>query len=105
MDGHNLATLLFAGSLCILVLFRRRTRKSLPPGPPRVPLVGHLRIVPQEKQAETFHEWAKTYGDVMYLEVLGRRMVVLDSVNVSRVLLEDRGANYSCRPRLVIWEL
>ncbi|KAF9262303.1 cytochrome P450 [Marasmius fiardii PR-910] len=106
MDNRTLTSLLVVGIFVILVSFRRwRARKSLPPGPPRDPLIGHLRIIPQEKQAEAFHEWAKTYGDVMYLEVLGRRIVVLDTIKASRALLEDRGTNYSCRSRFVVWEL
>ncbi|KAF9261873.1 cytochrome P450 [Marasmius fiardii PR-910] len=103
MDNRTLASLLVAGILGILVLLRRRARKFLPPGPPSDPLIGHLRIIPQEKQADVFHEWAKTYGDVMYLEVPGRKMVVLDSVEVARTLLEERSSKYSCRPRFVVW--
>ncbi|KAF9258780.1 cytochrome P450 [Marasmius fiardii PR-910] len=105
MDNRTLVTLLIAGSLCVLVLLRPRTREPFPPGPPREPLIGHLRIMPQEKQAEVFHEWAKTYGDVMYLEIPGRRIVVLDSLDVSRALLEDKGAKYSGRPWFVIWDI
>ncbi|KAF9258225.1 cytochrome P450 [Marasmius fiardii PR-910] len=103
MDNCTLTFLLVAGILGTVVLFRRRTRRSLPPGPPSDPLIGHLRIIPQEKQAEVFHEWAKTYGDVMYLEVPGRKMVVIDSLEIARTLLEERSSKYSCRPRFVVW--
>ncbi|KAG7094714.1 hypothetical protein E1B28_005534 [Marasmius oreades] len=108
MDKHSLVVLLVTGILGVLIKWwfqRRAIRKLLPPGPPADPFIGHLRIIPRGKQAEEFHEWAKTYGDVMYLEAPGRKMVVLDSVKAAQALLEDKGANYSCRPRLVIWEL
>ncbi|KAF9262304.1 cytochrome P450 [Marasmius fiardii PR-910] len=103
MDNSTLTYLLIAGVFGILVLFRRRTRDSLPPGPPRDPLIGHLRIIPQERQSEAFHEWAKIYGDLMYLEVPGRKMVVIDSLEVARALMEERSSKYSCRPRFVVW--
>ncbi|KAG7094713.1 hypothetical protein E1B28_005533 [Marasmius oreades] len=106
MDNRKLTIVtLIAGIVAFLVWFRRRARKHLPPGPPADPLIGHLRIIPQQKQAEAFHEWAKIYGDVMFLEVPGRKMVVLNSVESARALLDDKGSNYSCRPWFVVWEL
>ncbi|ESK90250.1 cytochrome p450 [Moniliophthora roreri MCA 2997] len=78
---------------------------NLPPGPTAEPLLGHLRLIPSQGQAETFHQWAKIYGDVMYLKVFGREMVVLDSFETAQELLEKRGAKYSCRPRFVIYEI
>ncbi|KAL0568633.1 hypothetical protein V5O48_013352 [Marasmius crinis-equi] len=109
-----------------LVWFARKsTRKNpaLPPGPPGEPLIGHLRVIPPVKQAETFHEWAKEYGesyvalaihkpnlklssgDVIYLKVLGKEMIVLDTVEAAQEILEVRGAIYSCRPRFTVFEL
>ncbi|KAL0580687.1 hypothetical protein V5O48_001328 [Marasmius crinis-equi] len=69
------------------------------------PLIGHLRVIPQEKTADTLKEWSKKYGDVMYLEALGRKMVVLGSVEAAQALLENRGANYSCRPKFTLYEI
>ncbi|KAL0578234.1 hypothetical protein V5O48_003771 [Marasmius crinis-equi] len=90
-----------------LALFLRKSaqRSSLPPGPPADPLIGHLRSIPTEKMAETFHEWSKTYGDVMYVKVPGREMVILGSAEVAQALLDAKGANYSCRPKLTVFEL
>ncbi|KAF9262274.1 cytochrome P450 [Marasmius fiardii PR-910] len=86
-------------------LKNRTPKPSLPPGPPADPLIGHLRIMPTRDTAETLHEWSKTYGDVMYLKVPGREMVVLGSAEAVQELLEVRGANYSCRPKFTIFEL
>ncbi|KAK0201237.1 cytochrome P450 [Desarmillaria ectypa] len=102
--------LLYTAPLWILVwLFRRRLglarQESLPPGPPADPIIGHLRVIPPAGLPEVFHGWAKTYGDVMYLEVLGRKMIILDSVEAANDLLDMRGANYSCRPNFVIFHL
>ncbi|KAF9262281.1 cytochrome P450 [Marasmius fiardii PR-910] len=80
-------------------------RPSLPPGPPADPFIGHLRIMPTRDTAETFHEWSKTYGDVMYLKALGREMVILGSTESAQTLLEVRGANYSCRPKFTVFEI
>ncbi|KAF9018169.1 cytochrome P450 [Hymenopellis radicata] len=78
---------------------------KLPPGPKPDPLIGHLRVIPPVHQPEAFHEWAKTYGDVMYLEVLGRKMIILDTLEAANDLLEKRSANYSCRPNFVVFNM
>ncbi|KAJ7344033.1 cytochrome P450 [Mycena albidolilacea] len=77
----------------------------LPPGPPGDPLVGHLLRMPSTDSALVFHEWAKKYGDVMRLEVLGRTMIILDSYQAATDLLEKRGAIYSDRPKFTVYEL
>ncbi len=41
----------------------------------------------------------------MYLEVLGRKMIILDSVKAANDLLDKRSAIYSCRPDCVIFRL
>ena len=41
-------------------------------------------------------------GDVNYLEVLGQPLVVLNSYEACKDLLEKRSAIYSSRPRLVL---
>ncbi|KAK0439095.1 cytochrome P450 [Armillaria borealis] len=102
--------LLYTAPLWIFAwLFRQRLglakQQSLPPGPPADPIIGHIRILPPVGQPEVFHEWAKTYGDVMYLEVLGRKMIILDSVEAANDLLDKRSANYSCRPECVVFRL
>lgn len=95
-------------SLCILVVPRiirhRRQKLPYPPGPPADPILGHLRFIPTNDAYETFHEWSKQYGDVMYLEVLGKPIVVLSSEEAASDLLERRGANYSDRPAFPIYE-
>lgn len=44
-------------------------------------------------------------GDVMYLNMLRRSVVVLNSVEAAIDLLEKRSANYSDRPPFPIFEL
>uniref|UniRef100_A0A0W0EW69 Putative cytochrome P450 n=1 Tax=Moniliophthora roreri TaxID=221103 RepID=A0A0W0EW69_MONRR len=91
--------------LAVLWIAWPKRRSFLPPGPVADPLIGHARIIPAQNQGAAFHEWAQTYGDLMYLRVFGRDMVVIGSFETAQELLESRGANYSCRPRFVIWEM
>ncbi|KAF8188191.1 cytochrome P450 [Mycena galopus ATCC 62051] len=80
-------------------------RRLLPPGPPKDPLIGHLRYMPTAQAPFLFHEWAKTYGDVMHLQVFGKSMIVLDTLQAAVDLLDKRGSIYSDRPPLPLYEL
>ena len=40
-------------------------------------------------------------GNIIYLNVLGNKLIVLNSIDDARELLDKRGAQYSNRPRAV----
>jgi len=89
-----------------LVLPRRGGRPPLPPGPPGEPVLGHLRVVPAYGPEYAYMRWSREYGsDVLFLRVLGQPVVVLNSVRAAVDLLDKRGANYSDRPRFVLFEV
>lgn len=78
----------------------------LPPGPPGEPLLGHFRLIPAVGPEQKYIEWSKKYGsDILYLNVLGRPIIVINSVKVAHDLLDKRGANYASRPRFVLFEV
>ncbi|KAJ6535175.1 cytochrome P450 [Mycena capillaripes] len=97
----TLYALLFAGIAILLYLWSSQIeRRPLPPGPPKDPLIGHLRYMPTAQAPFVFHEWAETYGDVMHLQVLGKSMIVLDTLQAAVDLLDKKGSIYSDRPPL-----
>ncbi|KAJ3491620.1 hypothetical protein NLI96_g552 [Meripilus lineatus] len=102
-----LAALLCAFGL--LHLFRRltarRTDVGLPPSPPADPLIGHLRLMMHPIQESTYYEWHRNYGDIMYLNVLGKPIVLLNSEQAARELLDKKGKIYSDRPHFPAHEL
>ncbi|KAJ7202043.1 cytochrome P450 [Mycena pura] len=57
--------------------------------------------MPKTHEWKTFAQWAKTYGDCVYVNVLGQPIVILDSFAAANDLLKQRSAIYSSRPRLV----
>ncbi|KAF7331319.1 Cytochrome P450 [Mycena kentingensis (nom. inval.)] len=81
---------------------RARNRPPLPPGPPRLPLVGHLFKIPTEQTAEVYHSWTQTYGDVIHLSVCGTSMLILGTHEAAVDLLEKRSAVYSSRPTFTV---
>ncbi|KAF7342915.1 Cytochrome P450 [Mycena sanguinolenta] len=94
------------GALIIVAVLQRRRRAAmLPPGPPGDPFIGHLLRMPSTDAALVFHQWAKAYGPVMHLKVLGRSMVILDSYQAAVDLLDKKGLIYSDRPKLTLYKL
>jgi cytochrome P450 len=95
-----------AGTLALLVL-RNRSRHSLPlpPGPRPLPLIGNLLDVPKEKDWLTYRAWNDQYGDIVYINALGQKVVVLGSAQAVNDLLEQRGSIYSDRPTTPMGDL
>ncbi|GJE97080.1 hypothetical protein PsYK624_132900 [Phanerochaete sordida] len=64
-----------------------------------------LRIMPgNDTSVEVFHKWSQSFGDVMCLNVMGNRIVILSSLEAATDLLEKRGSNYADRPSFPIYE-
>ncbi|KAH7913699.1 cytochrome P450 [Hygrophoropsis aurantiaca] len=88
------------GTLYLARRIRTRRARKLPPGPQRTFILGNIAQMPKEKEWLTYQRWTEEYGDVVYLEILGQPIIVLDSLEAATDLLEARGAIYSGRPRL-----
>ncbi|KAJ7116552.1 cytochrome P450 [Mycena epipterygia] len=85
----------------VLVLWLLRYRRDLPTPPgPKISLLGLWKGVsmPSAYQWLTYVEWKKTYGDIIFLNVLRNPILVINSVQVAQDLLEKRSAIYSSRP-------
>ncbi|KAG2037858.1 cytochrome P450 [Suillus americanus] len=79
------------------------TRKSpapYPPGPPGWPLIGNVLDMPRIKPWLTFTEWGQKYGDITHIEVLGRHIIVLNSVKTAMEMMDSKSTLYSDRPVL-----
>jgi hypothetical protein len=94
--------------LVIIELLRRQKPHGplpLPPGPKPLPLIGNLLNMPREKDWLTYRAWNDQYGDVVCVDVLGQKIVILGSAAAVNDLLEQRGAIYSDRPVTPMSEL
>ena len=94
----------------------------LPPGPPRLPIIGNAHLVPKKEPWITFSAWGKDYGEpscgsgliaailrvvgnIVYLSALGKPVVVLNSASAVIDLLDYRGSKYANRLRVYMAEM
>jgi cytochrome P450 len=54
--------------------------------------------MPRIKPWLTFTEWGKKYGSITHIEVLGRHIIVLNSVKTAMEMMDSKSALYSDRP-------
>ncbi|TCD68023.1 hypothetical protein EIP91_011634 [Steccherinum ochraceum] len=84
--------------LIAIVLWRRWKanaenpgRLPLPPGPAPLPILGNIRDLPLGvPQYELYEAMAQKYGDIIHLNVLGKSIIVLSSLEAISDLLEKR---------------
>ncbi|KAL5521415.1 hypothetical protein ACEPAG_9341 [Sanghuangporus baumii] len=77
-------------------------RRKLPPGPPRLPVLGNALQIPTTQPWKTFADWGKSYGPVSFAEALGRSMIIINSVTAARDLMDKKGAIFSNRPNMPV---
>jgi Cytochrome P450 len=81
---------------------RAKTHPPFPPGPPRDPIIGSLRNFPKARWPEAFSKLQKVYGDLIYFNVLGQPLLVVNSLEDAQELMEKRGNIHSGRPEDVM---
>ncbi|KAJ6546378.1 cytochrome P450 [Mycena sp. CBHHK59/15] len=103
-EAYSLPILLSVALVLFLTLLTPRvwkTRKNLPPGPPGLPLIGNLLQIPFNVPWVTYKSWARKYGDIIHVSVVGQPLMFLTSPQAVTELFEKRSAIYSDRPELV----
>ncbi|KAK1230783.1 hypothetical protein PQX77_006117 [Marasmius sp. AFHP31] len=99
MDKAAVATATLLSLACAWKLYRSRNNLPLPPGPPKLPLVGNLFQMPSFPVWEAYQRWSEEYdSDIIHLDAAGTSIVVLNSAKAINDLLEKRSRIYSSRP-------
>lgn len=83
--------------------FGRRNGEQLPypPGPPQRWLTGNLHDIPESYPWLRFSEWKQTYGEIVYATILGKPLVVLNTLEACKALMSSANG----RPFSVMYEL
>ncbi|KAH9935163.1 cytochrome P450 98A3 [Epithele typhae] len=99
LDGSSPWAWTAAASVLVVIFWQSQAqkRRRLPPGPPPLPILGNALDVPRHHLGLEFWKMTQKYGDLVYLNALGKSMLVIGS--------QKRSANYSDRPCSVMAEL
>ncbi|KAI0086253.1 cytochrome P450 [Irpex rosettiformis] len=84
-------------SLLGRVLGRRHTA-PYPPGPKGLPFIGNMFDMPSAYHWRMFTEWGRTFGDMVYISILGKPIIILNSARQATAMLDKRSSIYSDRP-------
>ncbi|PKA66534.1 Cytochrome P450 71A1 [Apostasia shenzhenica] len=74
-------------------------RRSLPPGPPPLPIIGNLHELSHVIHV-SFHRLSKEYGPLIYLKLGSTSVVIASSMEVASQILKTNDAIFSSRPPL-----
>ncbi|CAE6442908.1 unnamed protein product [Rhizoctonia solani] len=107
MESAQASLYLAPVSLALLLLIYRywRSIRHLkvrhPPSPLSLPLVGNLFSIPSGPEHYAFAKLGEQLGsDIIFLNILGHKIVILNSAEAASELLEKRSALYSDRPQI-----
>ncbi|KAF7320402.1 Cytochrome P450 [Mycena kentingensis (nom. inval.)] len=92
-----LLSLLAAAFVYLRFYPSKRATLPLPPGP-KVDWLGRVPGLPRVRPWKTYAQWSERYGDLIYINMLGNPILVLNSATAAADLLERRGSLYSSRP-------
>ncbi|KAJ3530716.1 hypothetical protein NM688_g7671 [Phlebia brevispora] len=96
--GLPFTLIVFLSAVAFVVITSRRRRARLPPGPRGIPLLGNIFDVPKSHEWLTYAKWSRQYGSaILYLNLLGTPIVILNAAKHATELFEKRSSLYSDR--------
>ncbi|CAE6397209.1 unnamed protein product [Rhizoctonia solani] len=97
---------LYAAPVSVILFLLHRYRHVIwgnqnphPPSPTSLPLVGNLFSIPPGHEHLAFTKLGEQLdSDIVYLELLGQKIIMLNSAEAASEIMEKRSALYSDRP-------
>ncbi|KAF5597361.1 cytochrome P450 monooxygenase oxidoreductase [Fusarium pseudoanthophilum] len=92
-------------AIFVRLLFTSRRPKNYPPGPPTLPILGNIHLMPTKDAHLQFRKWADKYGPVYSLILGTKPFIVLSSAQAVKDLLDKKSALYSDRQEMYVGQI
>ncbi|KAL9567619.1 hypothetical protein ACKAV7_008191 [Fusarium commune] len=79
-----------------------RRDPRMPPGPPTVPILGNMHMIPTTGLGKKFMEWSLQYGKIFSLKIGSGNIIVICDRKAVHELLDKKGSIYSDRPPNIV---
>nr|BAF98467.1 cytochrome P450 [Coptis japonica var. dissecta] len=96
--------LLFISSILVIKFLVPKRYKNLPPGPPSLPLIGHLHLF-KKPLHRTLAKLSDKYGHVLYLQFGSRPVLVVSSPSAAEDCLAKNDIIFANRPHLLMGKI
>ncbi|KAF9058825.1 cytochrome P450 [Rhodocollybia butyracea] len=99
----SLYALFLGSSLYVLYRIRSGRKRQLPPGPKGWPILGNLLELRGDTPIwEIFDSMKDKYGPIVYMNLAGVNVVILNTKESANELMDRRSTNYSDRPKTIV---
>ncbi|KAL2631935.1 hypothetical protein R1flu_016621 [Riccia fluitans] len=101
-----LATCILGGIGLLLMLMSNDNlkKKNWPPGPPRLPVIGHLHLLSRLAH-QSLADLARKHGPIMMLQLGSVRTLVVSSPDMAMEILKTQDHVFASRPASVIGDI
>ncbi|KAL2472408.1 Cytochrome [Abeliophyllum distichum] len=101
----NFSTLIFLVPLIFFLLqfkklIKSKAHKNFPPGPKKLPIIGHLHLI-SSLPYRSYRDLAKTYGPIMQLQLGELPILVISSPEIAKSVLKDHDPCFADRPQAI----
>ncbi|KAI0965547.1 putative cytochrome P450 [Xylaria arbuscula] len=106
--AYTISQIAISGVICLLVILSLKVLQTgrrpadFPPGPPTVPILGNLHLIPKHDVHLQFQKWAQEYGPVYSLILGTKTMIVLSSDRAVKDIMDKKSAISSDRMDMYI---